>query len=76
MSTAKLSVAGLHAAYGRAQVLFDVSLEIGPGEEILDALFVQYAGQHYKKRVHGPKIAAEMSPPEELAELFTTFMAE
>lgn len=54
----------------------DALLEIGPGEEILDALFVQYAGQHYKKRVHGPKIAAEMSPPEELAELFTTFMAE
>ena len=34
MSTAKLSVAGLDAAYGRAQVLFDVSLEIAAGEAV------------------------------------------
>jgi hypothetical protein len=54
----------------------DALLEITPGEEILDALFVQYTRRHYNKRVHGPKIAAAMSPPEELAELFRIFMAE
>jgi branched-chain amino acid transport system ATP-binding protein len=31
---AKLSVAGLHAAYGRARVLFDVALEVGAGEAV------------------------------------------
>jgi hypothetical protein len=51
-------------------------LDIAPGEEILDALFTQYTGHHYKKRVHGPEIAAAMSPPEELAELFALFMAK
>ena len=34
MSAAKLSVAGLDAAYGRAQMLFDVSLEVGAGEAV------------------------------------------
>jgi branched-chain amino acid transport system ATP-binding protein len=34
LSTAKLSVAGLDAAYGRAQVLFDVSLHVGAGEAV------------------------------------------
>ena len=34
MSAAKLSVAGLDAAYGQAQVLFDVSLEVGAGEAV------------------------------------------
>jgi branched-chain amino acid transport system ATP-binding protein len=31
---AKLSVAGLNAAYGRAHILFDVSLEIRAGEAV------------------------------------------
>ena len=34
VSAAKLSVAELGAAYGQAQVLFDVSLEIGAGEAV------------------------------------------
>ncbi len=34
MSAAKLSVAELDAAYGQAQVLFDVSLEVGAGEAV------------------------------------------
>jgi branched-chain amino acid transport system ATP-binding protein len=34
VSVAKLSVAQLDAAYGQAQVLFDVSLEIGAGEAV------------------------------------------
>ena len=34
MIAAKLSVARLDAAYGQAQVLFDVSLEIGAGEAV------------------------------------------
>ena len=54
----------------------DALLEIAPGEEILNTLFVQYTGRRYKKRVHGPEIAAAMSPPEELAELFRIFMAD
>jgi branched-chain amino acid transport system ATP-binding protein len=32
--SAKLSVAGLNAAYGRAHILFDVSLEVGAGEAV------------------------------------------
>ena len=34
LSAAKLSVAELDAAYGQAQVLFDVSLEIAAGEAV------------------------------------------
>ena len=34
MSAAKLSVAGLEAAYGQARVLFDISLDVGPGEAV------------------------------------------
>jgi branched-chain amino acid transport system ATP-binding protein len=34
LNTAKLSVVGLDAAYGQAQVLFDVSLEIAAGEAV------------------------------------------
>ncbi len=51
-------------------------LEIAPGEEILAALFLQYARRHYDKRVHGPAIAAAMSPPAELAEQLGAFMAD
>jgi branched-chain amino acid transport system ATP-binding protein len=32
--SAKLSVAGLNAAYGRAHILFDVSLEVGAGQAL------------------------------------------
>lgn len=69
------------AAWGEAET--DVAshadeklLEIAPGEEILDTLFLQYAGRHYDKRMHGPAIAAAMSPPAELAELLGAFMAD
>ena len=34
MSAAALSVSRLEAAYGRAQVLFDVSLDVAPGEAV------------------------------------------
>jgi branched-chain amino acid transport system ATP-binding protein len=34
LSTAKLSVASLDAAYGQAQVLFDVSFHVGAGEAV------------------------------------------
>jgi branched-chain amino acid transport system ATP-binding protein len=34
VNAAKLSVTELAAAYGQAQVLFDVSLEVGPGEAV------------------------------------------
>jgi hypothetical protein len=51
-------------------------LEIAAGEEILDALFLQYAGRHYEKGTDGAAIAAAMAPPEELVEMFGEFMAD
>lgn len=51
-------------------------LKIAPGQEVLDTLFLQYTGRHYDKRVHGPAIAAAMSPPAELTELLSTFMED
>jgi energy-coupling factor transporter ATP-binding protein EcfA2 len=74
--TAQITTAWEEAEADVGKHTGDALLEIAPGEEILDTLFVQYTGRHYKKRVHGPKIAAVMSPPEELVELFRIFMAE
>jgi hypothetical protein len=74
--TAQITTAWEEAEADVGKHTGDALLEIAPGEEILDKLFVQYTGRRYKKRVHGPEIAAAMSPPEELAELFRTFMAE
>jgi branched-chain amino acid transport system ATP-binding protein len=34
MTSAKLRVNGLNAAYGRAHILYDVALEVGPGQAI------------------------------------------
>jgi hypothetical protein len=51
-------------------------LAIAPGEEILDALLLQYSGRHYDKRVQGPEIAAAMDRPGDLEELFRSFMAD
>ena len=45
-----------------------------PGEEILDALFLQYAGRHFDKRTDGAAIAAAMKPRAELAQLLKAFM--
>lgn len=74
--TAQITTAWEEAEADVGKHTGDALLEIAPGEEILDTLFFQYASRRYNKRVHGPKIAAAMSPPEELTELFRTFMAE
>jgi hypothetical protein len=74
--TAQITTAWEEAEADVGKHTSDALLEIAPGEEILDTLFMQYTGRHYKKRVHGPEIAAAMSPPEELLELFSIFTAE
>jgi energy-coupling factor transporter ATP-binding protein EcfA2 len=49
-------------------------LDIAPGEEVLDALFLQYTGRHFVKRTDGAAIAAAMKRPAELADLLKAFM--
>jgi hypothetical protein len=73
---AQITAAWEEAEADVASHIGEALLEIAPGEEILDALFLQYTGRHYDKRVHGPTIAAAMSPPAELAGLLGTFMAD
>ncbi len=51
-------------------------LAIAPGEEILDGIFMRYAGRHYDKRTDGAAIAAAMKPPAEIRELLEAFMAD
>ena len=50
-------------------------LEIAPGEEILNALFLQYLGRKFEKRTDGATIAAAMEPPAELVERLKEFIA-
>src|SRR5262249_34158018 len=49
-------------------------LEIAPGEEVLDAVFMRYAGRHYAKRADGPAIAKAMQPPAEIREVLDGFL--
>jgi energy-coupling factor transporter ATP-binding protein EcfA2 len=49
-------------------------LEIAPGEEILDAVFMRYARRHYAKRADGPAIAKAMQPPAEIREVLNGFL--
>lgn len=74
--TAQITDAWIEAESDVSNHTGDGLLEIAPGEEILKALFDQYTGRRYKKRVHGPAIAAAMSPPAELTRLFNAFMTE
>lgn len=50
-------------------------LLIAPGEEILDAVFMRFAGRHYRKREDGPAIAKDMEPPSEISQLLSEFLA-
>lgn len=50
-------------------------LEIAPGEEILNVLFLQYLGRKFEKRTDGATIAAAMEPPAELVERLKEFIA-
>ena len=49
-------------------------LEIAPGEEMLSALFQEHTGKNFSKRADGPKLAAEMAPPPELAQRIRQFV--
>jgi len=71
---AQITTAWAEAGADVASHAGEALLKIAPGQEILDALFLQYTARHYDKRVHGPAIAAAMSPPAELAELLSAFM--
>jgi len=51
-------------------------LAIAPGEEILDAVFMRFAGRHYRKRDDGPAIARGCEPPAQIAELLSTFLPD
>jgi hypothetical protein len=60
--TAQIAAAWKEAETDVASNTGEALLEIAPGEEILDVLFLQFTGRHYDKRVHGPAIAAAMEP--------------
>jgi predicted ATPase len=52
-------------------------LGIAPGEEILKAVFMRFAGRGYNKRDDGVAIAKAMSaPPEEIRDLLDIFMLD
>jgi hypothetical protein len=46
---------------------------IAQGEEILDAVFMKFAGRHYRKRIDGPAIARASEPPAEIREKLNAF---
>jgi hypothetical protein len=50
-------------------------LAIAPGEEILDTIFQRFAARGYNKRPDGPAIAKAMSPPLEIGDVLTDFLA-
>jgi hypothetical protein len=55
----------------------DDLLALAPGEEILDAVFMRFAGRHYKKRYDGVAIARAMpSPPDEIRSILDGFMTD
>ena len=49
-------------------------LAIAPGEEILDAVFMHFAGRHYRKRGDGEAIAKATPPPEEIDRVIRKFL--
>jgi predicted ATPase len=50
-------------------------LDIAPGKDILDMLFMRFAKRHYKERTDGTAIARSMSPPVEIARLIEGFLS-
>jgi hypothetical protein len=50
-------------------------LNIAPGKDILDMLFMQFIHRHYKERVDGVAIARAMSPPAEICRLIMGFLS-
>jgi hypothetical protein len=49
-------------------------LEIAPGQEILDQVFMHFAGRHYDKRRHGVALAKASTPPVEIRETLEAFL--
>jgi len=49
-------------------------LAIVPGEEILNAVFMRFAGRHYRKRIDGPAIARATDRPAEIEDKLAKFL--
>jgi hypothetical protein len=47
-----------------------------PGGKILDVLFIQFAGRHYRKREDGAAIARASQRPAEIGDLFDEFLSD
>ena len=47
---------------------------IAPGEEILDAVFMQFARRHYSKRRDRPGIARASQRPAKIGDLLDEFL--
>jgi hypothetical protein len=59
-----------------AQLEGTALLAAAPGEEILDAVFMHFAGRHYRKRDDGVAIAKATLPPGEILRALEAFMAD
>jgi len=54
----------------------DDLLRIAPGADLLDAVFMRFAGRRFKKREHGMAVAKEMhEPPSDLREILDAFVS-
>ena len=51
-------------------------LEIAPGKDVLDILFMEFMGRHYKPEKDGIAIAKAMSPPDEIVRLVHDFLSD
>jgi hypothetical protein len=59
-----------------AQLEGTALLAAAPGEEILDAVFMHFAGRHYRKRDDGVAIAKATLPAGEIQRVLEAFMAD
>jgi AAA domain, putative AbiEii toxin, Type IV TA system len=51
-------------------------LAVAPGEEILDTVFMHFAGRHYNKRNDGASIAKVTPPPPEIQRVLEAFLTD
>lgn len=73
---AQIAAAWSEAEADVAEHVGEALLAIAPGEEVLEALFREFAGIGYDKRVHAAAIAAAMNRPLELVHLLDDFMKD
>jgi energy-coupling factor transporter ATP-binding protein EcfA2 len=59
-----------------AQLEGTALLAAAPGAEILDAVFMHFAGRHYRKRDDGVAIAQATSAPAEIQRVLEAFLAD